>query len=421
MKAALAAIVIVTGLTGRAQVSPPTVLSPDQSSQERLLLAQIKTKMADNLARLPNYTCLQTIERSHRDARKKRFERQDLVHLEVALVAGRERFAWPGAQRIDETELGKLLETGVFGNGNFGAFARAIFLTDLAKFEYVGQTSFDGRRALQFRYRVDRGKSEYRIRVNQQEDAVGYHGDLWVDSQTLDLLRFEVKADDVPRSLNLELADNAIHYARRRIGSGDFLLPVRSEVLLRDLEGNENRNRTSFGQCRQFSGESVLSFGDADLAVARQTTSASVGPKAEIQLPLEFRVNASLETPLDAEQTAVGDPILVRLKEPIKHNGNILAPKGATVQGHVTRAEHVAGTFLLRLNFQSLDFDNGHADLRGRAIRCTVADTVAPNSKFRGESEPNTMVFSSSLLNFPRGFLFSLKGEPGKAILLPRR
>jgi hypothetical protein len=111
-----------------------------------------------------------------------------------------------------------------------------------------------------------------------------------VDSQTLDLLRFEVKANDVPPSLNLELADNAINYARRRIGGGDFLLPVSSEVLLRDLEGNENRNRTSFGQCRQFSGESVISFGDADLAAARQTTPASVGPKTEIQLPLEFRV-----------------------------------------------------------------------------------------------------------------------------------
>jgi hypothetical protein len=61
--------------------------------------------MADNLARLPNYTCVQTIERSHRAARKKIFERQDLMRLEVALVGGQERFAWPGAKRIEETEL----------------------------------------------------------------------------------------------------------------------------------------------------------------------------------------------------------------------------------------------------------------------------------------------------------------------------
>ncbi len=93
---------LLSGATGGAQVSPPpAVPSRDQSSQ-RQLLSQIKAKMADNLSRLPNYTCLQTIERSHRDARKKRFERQDLVRLEVALVGGRELFAWPGAPMLHD-------------------------------------------------------------------------------------------------------------------------------------------------------------------------------------------------------------------------------------------------------------------------------------------------------------------------------
>ena len=133
-----ASILILTGLPGRAQVSPaPPVPPADRSTPERRLLAPIKTKMADNLARLPNYTCVQTIERSHRAARKKIFERQDLVRLEVALFGGQERFAWPGAKRIEETELSKLIETGVFGTGNFGVFARAIFLTDTAEFEYA--------------------------------------------------------------------------------------------------------------------------------------------------------------------------------------------------------------------------------------------------------------------------------------------
>ena len=255
---------LLSGATGDAQVSPqPAVPSRDQSSQ-RPLLSQIKAKMADNLSRLPNYTCLQTIERSHRDARKKRFERQDLVRLEVALVGGRELFAWPGAQRIDETDLGKLLQTGVFGNGNFGVFARAIFLTDTAEFEYAGETQFDARRAVRFRYRVNPGASDYRIRVNRQEAAVGYRGDFWVDAQTLDLIRLEVIADKVPPLLNLDFANNAINYARTRIGGVDFLLPQTSEVVMQELNGNENRNRTSFGQCRQFTGESVLSFGDAD-------------------------------------------------------------------------------------------------------------------------------------------------------------
>jgi VWFA-related protein len=410
----LRSIVILLLLGGaQAQVNPgPAVRSRKQNSPR--LLAAIKAKMADNLSRLPNYTCLQTIERSHREARKKRFERQDLVRLEVALVGGRELFAWPGARRIDETDLGKLVQTGVFANGNFGTFARAIFLTNTAQFEYAGETQLDGRSATQFRYRVSSGASDYRIRVKQQEAAVGYHGDFWVDAQTLDLLRLEVKADDIPAVLNLGFADNAINYAHTGIGGGDFLLPETSEIVMQDLEGNEYRNRTLFGQCHQFAGESVLSFGDVNSPSEQQVANTAGGQKAVIQLPLEFRVDASLETPLDAEQVAVGDPISVRLGDPIKRNGTVVAPKGTLIQGRVTRAEHMGDTFLLRLSFESLDFDSGHADLRGRRIHCSVADTTAPNSKFRGESEENTMAFSSSRLRFPRGFQFSLKGEPGK-------
>jgi hypothetical protein len=405
--------VLLTGLAVGAQVTPqPPDSSNQQRSLEASLLAQIRAKMADNLSHLPNYTCLQTIERSRRDARKKRFDRQDIVRLEVALVEGRERFAWPGAQRIDETDLSKLLETGVFGTGNFGLFARAIFLTDSAQFEYAGETQFDGRAAIQFRYRVSAGASDYRIRVNQQEALVGYHGDFWVDARTLDLLRLRVEADNIPIFLNLDIADNAINYARTRIGGGDFLLPQTSEVLMRDLDGNVNRNCTSFGQCRQFSGESVLSFGDPNLATTKQAANASVGPRGEIELPREFRVEASLETPLDGEETAIGDPISVRLKDSIKRGGSIVAPKGAVIQGRVTRAEHKGDTFLLRLSFESLDFDSGHADLRGRAIHCSVADAIAPNSKFRGEAEQDTMVFASSRLKLVRGFQLSLQGEP---------
>jgi len=406
--------VLLAGLA-RAQVSPPPPASSnEQRSLQGSLLTLIRTKMADNLSRLPNYTCLQTIERSHRGVGKKRFNRQDLVRLEVALVEGRERFAWPGAQRIEETDLSKLLETGVFGSGNFGIFARAIFLTDTAQFDYAGETHFEGRAAIQFRYRVSAGVSDYRIRVNQQEAAVGYHGDFWVDARTLDLLRLQVKADNVPTFLNLDLADNAINYARTQIGGADFLLPRTSEVVMRDLDGNENRNRTSFGQCRQFSGASILSFDDPNLTAAKQAATAGVGPQGEIQLPREFRAEASLETPLDAEETAVGDPVSVRLKDPLKRDGMIVAPKGGVIHGRVVRAEHKGDTYLLRLSFESLDFDSGRADLRGHTIRCTVADAMAPNSRFRGETEEDTMVFASSGLKFPRGFQFSLQGEAAK-------
>ena len=71
-------------------------LGAQELSPEVLLLARIKVKMAENLKGLPNYTCLQTIERSTRDAGNRRYRPLDTVRVEVALVDGKELFAWPG-------------------------------------------------------------------------------------------------------------------------------------------------------------------------------------------------------------------------------------------------------------------------------------------------------------------------------------
>src|SRR5450756_2396414 len=91
-----------------------------------LLLAKIKVKMAENLNRLPNYTCKQTVERSRRRTPARKFELLDTVRLEVALVEGKELYGWPGANRIVESEIGHLVG-GTIGNGDFGLLARAFF------------------------------------------------------------------------------------------------------------------------------------------------------------------------------------------------------------------------------------------------------------------------------------------------------
>ncbi|HXI41812.1 MAG TPA: hypothetical protein VNH18_12045 [Bryobacteraceae bacterium] len=73
--------VLLAGLAAAQGSFQPPDSSDPKSTRARGLLARIKVKMADSLSRLPNYICVQTIERSHRGARKKPFDRQDLVRL----------------------------------------------------------------------------------------------------------------------------------------------------------------------------------------------------------------------------------------------------------------------------------------------------------------------------------------------------
>jgi hypothetical protein len=88
-------------LAGAAMVfaQPPAPLAP-----EVIQLARIRDRMLMNLAHQPNYTCVETIERSQRSGPTRKFALLDTLRLEVALVDGKEMFAWPGEKKFEDTE-----------------------------------------------------------------------------------------------------------------------------------------------------------------------------------------------------------------------------------------------------------------------------------------------------------------------------
>jgi hypothetical protein len=344
---------------------------------EVLLLAHIKSKMAANLARLPNYTCTQTIERSTRRAPARRFEMLDTVRLEVALVEGKEMFGWPGAKRIDESDITKLVG-GTIGNGDFALMVRNLFLTNSARFKYAGEIDLEGRRAVRFDYVVPLIASGYGLKVPPREAIVGHHGSIWADPEGFDLLKMLVFADDIPVFLRLNAVMETMEYARVDIAGSSFLLPAGSTLIMTHLDGSESRNVAHFHACRQFTGESVLSF--ADPAPDAPTLPKSV---TEAQLPDEFVTEIALQTPIDSAITAIGDPVQAVLKNPIKVDRKVTVPKGAVVLGRVARLERAGEVYLLGIAFDSIEFPNGHADLRNRGN--TLSMMLAPHELRAGE------------------------------------
>src|SRR5260370_29219607 len=61
----------------------PIGLARQPLAPEILLLSRIKVRAAENLQRLPNYTCTETIERSRRARKSRRFDPVDTLRLEV--------------------------------------------------------------------------------------------------------------------------------------------------------------------------------------------------------------------------------------------------------------------------------------------------------------------------------------------------
>ncbi len=324
---------------------------------EILQLAKIKLRMISNLTRQPNYTCVETVERSRRDAPSRKARLVDTIRLEVALVDGKEMFAWPGTKKFEDVDLRDLVTTGAIGNGDFALHARAVFEGAGATFTYRGAENL----GIRYDFHVPLFSSGYKIRTPKSEAVVAYHGSFWADPESLDVLRLDVIAEDIPLRLGLSEASDRVDYARMRIGEGDFLLPSTSELVMTDLDGSENRNRVRFSACRQFTGESVLTFGDAPESAPEPAAQVS-----EIVLPGDLSLRLTLMDDIDVRSAAVGDPVRARLENDLRYKGKLLFAKGATIAGRISRLRGHEDYFELGLELLEIEGGGLRAKLKAK-------------------------------------------------------
>jgi len=312
------------------------ILSAQQAREPDALLARIQAKVREDLARLPDYMCVQTVERAHRAHAREEFKLLDTLRLEVALIGNRERFAWLDARRFDDRELRDMVGKGAIGTGNFALHTKHVFEPRMAEFKAAGETIHLGRRALLYDYEVPWENSGYRIRLPPREEVVAFRGSFLVDAETLDLLRLEVRADEIPQELGLDRVTTTLDYALATIGSSDGLLPKFSELTIVSLDGSESRNRTRLGDCRQYVADSKLSFDEPPAAdpvvVADKSANAHESPR-------RMTMELSLDAEIALETAVVGDPIRAVLVSPLKNGERVLAPEGSVALGNIVRLE----------------------------------------------------------------------------------
>jgi hypothetical protein len=182
-------------------------------------------------------------------------------------------------------------------------------------------------------------------------------GAFWADRHSLDVMRLEIHAVEIPPTLPIVDAITIVDYARMRLGNADVLLPQTSDLHTIQFSGEENRDRIEFVQCRSFNSETNISF-DAAPSPA-QSASAPASPRSETleTVPAGLLVSIVLATPLN-EQANVGQLIQGRVSGNVVHKGTMIIPDGAVVTGRVRRLERhslPADYFVVALEFSEIE------------------------------------------------------------------
>ncbi len=331
--------------------------------RDLVLLRNVKARMKQNLARVPNYTCLETMARTRRappsmiiavPGKSVPFRRADIVRFEVAEVNGDELFALPGNHDFRKMSLHELGAGGLIGNGLFSLLAHDVFTSNVASYNFIGEEKLDGKLLLRFDFKVSELVSGYNIQTSWGNATVGYHGSFWADPQTFDAVRLNIVADEIPAYLRVDRSGDRIDYAWVRIGASDALLPQSGELSMRQYGGWESLNELSFTHCREYGVETTISFGEVNDAAGK-----SEGTR-DVELPGGLQLTISLETPIDSDKAATGDPITGRVDADAKHKGKIVVHKDALVSGRLRRIEqHLEGWpyVLAKLEFTQIEFE----------------------------------------------------------------
>lgn len=330
-----------------------------------LLLSRIKRHIKQELEHLPAYTCLETVQRSTSHTSKhKGLAPLDTVRLEVLYTGNRELYASPGAQDFHEHDPSSYTSGGLMGDGIFASHLHSVFVSESALFTYRGDDSVAHDRgwaqAAKYDFRIPLSLSGWNITVGAARDVVASKGSFWVDPDSLDLLRMDVFADDVPPTLPVNEISLSLVYGRMRIGSDDIMLPQTAEMRLLETDGTESLDEFNFTHCRAYQVESSITFNAAEPGPPPPGAGAPAPPRKSAAtglLPAGLIVPVTLTTPLTGD-SAVGTLLEGRIAGNVALKGRVIVPAGSAIHGRLRRLERYAdngGYFIAGLEFTEVD------------------------------------------------------------------
>lgn len=209
---------------------------------------------------LPNFRCSQETHRFTAPIKvPDQLKEADSFKDELTYEDGKESYRTIeiNGAKVDTTR-GEL--KGVHSQGEFGSMLRGLFDPDMgATYKWAGRAMAMGVLCQVFDIEVPRAKSNFSLNHRGRRELVGYTGRLFVDEETGLVRRLVIQGIGLPKDFALQSPTFSLEYGMVRIGTEDYLLPLRSVLQLRQSRLFV-RNEATFRGYRRFDASSEIKF-----------------------------------------------------------------------------------------------------------------------------------------------------------------
>ena len=273
------------GLHTDGPVAPeakPAPKPPPSSEEQAAIIGDVRDYALNYSKSLPDYICTQVTRRylaaqpggkyaPRTTGGNASWQLQDTLTIRLSYFEQKEDYKLILVNNTltngDYTKL-----SGTVSTGDFGTMLRQIFepATE-TRFAWSHWATMRGRLSYVFGYQVVQGRSQWHISDRQSDIISAYHGLIYVDKDTHQVLRITVVANDIPSDFPIRSAEDVLDYDYQTLGDHEFLLPLKGEVRMSTgdvLAKNDNE----FRLYHKYATESEIKYDTPDPLPDNQTS-----------------------------------------------------------------------------------------------------------------------------------------------------
>jgi VWFA-related protein len=241
---------------------PAGAVPPPSADELDAIVGGARKRALDYSKSLPNFICVEVTNRSVDQAGNGKWKHRDSIAELLTYHDSREsRSTLEVNGKRSSLTRADMNSTWPISVGEFGALLNLVFApTSKTQFEWKeAGTVGDGSGTLQaLSYRVNRENATLDLAESNNTIGVGFHGLVYIDPATGGVRRITIEGDDLPRNFSMHAAAMTVDYDYVTISGRDYLLPVRSTVMLQRHHKQVELNEIAFRNYRRFASRTKI-------------------------------------------------------------------------------------------------------------------------------------------------------------------